>query len=205
MKKILVALIIVLTMGLDSNVSAALISFELKFAGSFDNPTVRLKNTSEATVQLTDFSMTIGDTSREFDMITNPISDTDPGGDLTSTLVIGDSNQDLIGTDLYKFSFTGFNSNDLIRFYTEIDEDAQNTSEDYRMVFFNNGENENSVVTVSFFDGLNPGTLTMTLPDGDVAESYVFIAEGQTVPIPGALWLFGSGLIGVIVLKKRKV
>ena len=174
MKKILVTLIIVLTMGLASSVSAALIGFELKFAGSCDNPTVRLTNTSEANVQLTDFSMTIGDTSREFDVITDPFNDTDPGEDLVSNLVIGDSSQDLIGTDLYEFSFTGFNSNDLIRFYTEIDKDAQNTGEDYRSVFFNNGENENSVVTVSFFDGLNPGTLTMALPDGAVVDSYVF-------------------------------
>jgi hypothetical protein len=37
---------------------------------------------------------------------------------------------------------------------------------------------------------------------GDV--SYTLAAAASAVPIPGALWLFGSGLLGLIGISRRK-
>ena len=36
-----------------------------------------------------------------------------------------------------------------------------------------------------------------------VAESYAGVAA-NLVPIPGAVWLLGSGLVGLVGLKRRK-
>jgi hypothetical protein len=37
-----------------------------------------------------------------------------------------------------------------------------------------------------------------------VFEAYGFLNAGTVVPIPAAIWLFGSGLLGLIGIARRK-
>lgn len=56
----------------------------------------------------------------------------------------------------------------------------------------------------ALFTGLNTSSFTDNnmLPDGNDISWYVL--ETAAVPIPGAVWLFGTGLIGLIGMARRK-
>lgn len=66
------------------------------------------------------------------------------------------------------------------------------------------------------FDGINdplfaqytPGTFEFTLADGDsnLISGYVdaYAEADNVVPIPAAVWLFGSGLLGLVGVARRK-
>jgi hypothetical protein len=49
----------------------------------------------------------------------------------------------------------------------------------------------------------NAGACTVTFSDGTVLAVDTQVA-GPAVPIPSALWLFGSGLLGVVGIARRK-
>jgi len=211
MKKFLFLMMLVglITFGLAGQSLGSTIGFKFTISlGNPDNPTLRLTNTSSDNIQLVDFLMTIGDTAYYFDAIDGAYAQKDPAGDMSSSLVIGDdTSQDLTGTDLFEFLFTGFDPNDIARFYSEIDQDGINSGEDCRSIFFNNGTVDNSMVRVLFSSGTKLYPLSITLPDGPENASYYEFTASQelpTVPIPGAVWLLGSGLIGLVAMRRRK-
>jgi hypothetical protein len=57
-----------------------------------------------------------------------------------------------------------------------------------------------------FFTGANGMTFALKLPAGVIldSDSTVPLDWVTNVPVPGAVWLFGSGLLGLIVISRRK-
>lgn len=187
---------------------SATLGFEFTISiGNPDQPTLRLKNTSSDGVQLVSFLMTIGDAAYNFDWITDAYPETDSGGDLSSTLIIGDPQaQNNIGTDLFEFLFTGFDPNDKVRFYPEIDQDGTNSGEDCRTIFFNNSDAPNAILRGLFKYGPQLFPLSYTLPDGASDSSFYEFTASKDVatPIPGAVWLLGSGLAGLLIVRTKR-
>lgn len=195
--------------GLTAPAHSATIGFKFTITlGNPDQPTLRLENTSTDGIQLVDFLMTIGDTAYYFDWINGVFNQKDPGGDLSANLLIGDSvAQNMQGTDLFEYLFTGFDPGDIARYYSELDQDGTNSSADCRTVFFSNGDSTaNAVVRVLFRDGTQLYPLTITLPDDDSKNYYEFTPSQElpTVPTPGAIWLLGSGLLGLTIIRRRQ-
>ena len=52
--------------------------------------------------------------------------------------------------------------------------------------------------------GLNSGSYTWTWANGSISDSLTVNVGIQTVPVPAAFWLFGSGLLGLIGVARRK-
>jgi hypothetical protein len=52
--------------------------------------------------------------------------------------------------------------------------------------------------------GLTPGTYQWTWGDGASADSYTLNIGANAVPVPAAAWLFGSALIGLVGIKRKK-
>ncbi len=194
--------------GISSNAFSATISFNLELA----NPGVsifRLKNTSP-TAEITGFSVTIGDTDYNFDKVYDENTLIDPDGDLLAVLVTGDAVQGEIRTDLAEYSFTGFDPGDRFQFTTDIDLDGANTDELFNTVFFNNGDADNAVISVSFLAGSESGILSLTLEDDDTPDitNYFYDVSGETAPVPAPLsiLLLGGGFLSLLGIRRvRKV
>jgi hypothetical protein len=76
----------------------------------------------------------------------------------------------------------------------------------------NNGEYEQSIpsqagVTVTGSTSSTPGgtaPATLYMYGGDIGYFQATVeAKSQTVPIPGAMWLLGSGLVGLVGIRRR--
>ena len=185
--------------------SAATTGFRLVISGNDQNiPTLTLTNIS-TTALLTQFSMTIGDTSRNFDEI---YTITAPAGG-SATLTAGSSSQSANNsatgrTNTFSVNFSGFDPSEFARWDVDIDIDNQNTFEDYRRVFFNNGTAPNSLVSALFSDGR---TVDLTLPDrANNLSSYRFTAATQVsaVPVPAALPLLATALGALGFASRRR-
>jgi hypothetical protein len=57
---------------------------------------------------------------------------------------------------------------------------------------------------VTYTGGTLMGSLTGGTITGNIAGSDVIAKLGAVVPVPAAIWLFGSGLIGFIAVARRK-
>ena len=75
-------------------------------------------------------------------------------------------------------------------------------------------ELESYTLTFSTPDGMNDGAFrgisrdTFDIASFRVSDSYVVLDDltfNAAVPVPAALWLFGSGLLGLIAVARRKV
>lgn len=179
------------------------VSFDLQLA----NPSVgifRLTNTSPS-AEITGFSATIGDASKNFDLVNNINAFTDPGFDLAWTLNSPDMLQDNIRSDVVNWSLTGFDPGDRFDFNVDIDDDVLgNTSELFDQVLFNNGASPNSVITVWFADGGITGSVSMTLPDvAPTSARYDYSAAGQ-IPEPATLFLVALGMAGIGLRGRRR-
>lgn len=193
------AILVGLVPGGVPNAYSVPISFNLEIA----NPAVtifRLQNTSTGTsAQITDFSVTIGNLAYNFDLVSNQQILSNTGSMLMPSLLMGDTSQDGVRTDLLQYSFTGFDPTDRFAFNADIDKDNTNTSELFDQILFNNGAAGNAIVSVSFLDGLETGTLSLTLPDDLVQKTrYIYDVSGQTAPIPepSTMLMLGSGFVG---------
>ena len=177
--------------------SAATTGFTLAISGNFNTPTLTLTNIS-TTALLTEFSMTIGNTSRNFDYVFNINAPTVD----SITQTAGDNANNGARTDDFAFAFTGFGPGESANWQVDVDTDNANTTLDYRTVFFNNGAAANSVISALFSDGR---TVALTLPDGSNDPSYTFTAATQVsaVPVPAALPLLATAL-GALGLASRR-
>lgn len=55
-------------------------------------------------------------------------------------------------------------------------------------------------------NGYDPTAATWTLSSNDAGSSYSMTVTASPVPVPAAVWLFGSGLIGLVgVARRRKI
>jgi hypothetical protein len=189
------------------------ISFDLQIA----NPSVaifRLENTSGPGTEITGLSLFIGDTDYNFDKVGSFFNIIDTGSILTPSLITGDDDQGGVNDPAGRFdtialAFSGFDSGDRFEFSTDIDEDNNNTDEDFLTILFNNGASvENAWISVSFLAGLEKGTINYTLPDMAIEadQRYDFESSGKTDPIPepATLMLFGLGILGLTGMNRRK-
>jgi len=78
----------------------------------------------------------------------------------------------------------------------------------------NGDELESHTLTISTLGGINDGAFrgisrdTFDIAAFRVSNSYVVLDDltfGTVVPVPAAMWLFGSGLLGLVAVARRKV
>ena len=129
------------------------IRFSLKLSGPLEATAVLLWNKS-STAEITDLSMTIGDTTFNFDRAGLESIATDTGTALTYALDSPDAANGIVRDDTLTYTFGGFDPDDQFGFRFEIDPDSFDAIVDYRTVLFNNGAAPNSVISVSF---MSPG------------------------------------------------
>lgn len=208
---------------LATTASASTIGYELTITPStgYDGcgvnvPTMSLKNISDS-FEISEFTLSIGDTSYFYDFFWKASFDTE--NTYTSNSVgEGWSNNDntYYGSSEQKidFSFTGFDSSEIFSFDVDIDHTDTTWPQDYTNVLFDNGNADNALITVSFSNG---DTFESFLPDSSESayssetESFsynsetneYFFSQSLAVPIPAAVWLFGSGLISLVGIRRK--
>ena len=186
-------------------------------ATDWDEPTFALTNTSSAGEQITDLSITIGDTTHTFDYVVGSSpTELTTGATLVAPDRI-DNNWWAIGgrSDTLAWSFIDFDVSEQLLFTVDIDHDFDflEGEHDARNVFFDNDiyfmgflllSVPNTTVTVDFSDG---STRALTLPDGGLASSYSFssaAASPPAVPEPSSSALLGVGLTGLAWMGNRR-
>jgi len=133
-------------------------------------PIFTLTNTStNALAKITSFKFTIGDTDFNFDHL--GVAGRDPLGTFSTDLNSDgsyassspDNEDNAVRSDFILYSgFTGFDNGDVFTFWADVDIDTvvyPGSPEDFRTVFWNNGEAPNSEITVTFVP--EPATLSL--------------------------------------------
>jgi hypothetical protein len=186
-------------------------------------PYVELRNTS-AEGEITEFTMTIGDESKNFDWAA--LIEASPG--VTFSLESPDILLGNLKTDVLKIDFSGLTPGRFVRFRTRLSADNPNLSRivDYRDTFFrlNGGDtSDNSQITVAYQTATGPTSHTDTLPDFvnpmptvtslrfrshymDNVMPYAsqFSTTAPPVPEPASVALLGMGLIALAAWKLRR-
>lgn len=186
-------------------------------------PYFELRNTSEEAV-ITQFSMTIGDTSKNYDW--GQLIESSPG--VMFSLITPDGMPGGAKADTLVISFNGLGPGEFVRFRAGLSPDDSNASMvlDYRMVLFNmngNDPSSNSVVTVDFQSAAGDESLVnqfpnfaMNMPTStslafphhymDMVMPFQLGDSGTIPPIPepGSLVLLGSGLLGLAAWRLRR-
>ena len=174
--------------------NAQAIGYVLDVFGNTNVPTFELINTSDS-ANIESFSMTIGDTSRNFDFATVTGST-----GITFMQNGPDTVDDGVRSNLVDFTFSsGFAPGSTFSFDADLDVDNSNTAEDYRSVMFNNGGAPNSIIEVEFFGEL---TLSQEMPDASFLSSYSF-SQSEVIPGPAIAPLV-FGLVAAFVTVRRR-
>jgi len=194
MAKRLLIICAAFTFFLASSVQAAPIGFQLTVLDDPNTPTFQLTNIGDVNIDV--FDMTIGNTAYNFDFVRDVV----PSG-ISYTRIAPDTVDNGVRSDYQQFQFSNFTPGLTFQWETNLDPDNNNVVVDYRTIFFNNGAAPNSIATVWFEGGAE---LSATFPDADQATSYSIGAEGVSeVPVPAAVWLLGSGLLGLLGLRRK--
>lgn len=97
------------------------------------------------------------------------------------------------------FGSSGFNPGETLRFTVDIDSYVLGLPQNNIVGL------ENALLTVIFNNGQELSALTFKDPPN---PDRIFLANNSialaTVPVPTAIWLFGSGLLGLIGIARRK-
>lgn len=206
--------------------TASTVGFDLTIEGNWNTPFITVENTSTSGVMIDSFSISIGDTSRNFDWARNkkaPVEDqplvAPDGGTVSAAPDIGDN----AGTnfDVLEFSFTGFDTGESFKFITDIDLDTDAGAWlFFNETLFNNGTGVNSVAEVIFS---NDQVLSFTLPDVagprnySTERPYIFevtaplqrspgrqAQQANPVPLPASAPLILAGIAAIGLLRRRK-
>ena len=137
------------------------------FTPPWNLPIFTLTNTStNGWADITSFKFTIGDTIYNFDHLGDGVVvptglftiDLNNAGSYASS--IPDNLNNALRSDFVLYSgFTGFDKGDVFTFMSDVDYNSLNTGEDFRTIFWNNGEALNSAITVTFIP--EPATLSL--------------------------------------------
>jgi PEP-CTERM motif len=194
-------------------------------------PYMELVNTSEE-AEITQLSLTIGDTSKNFDW--GKLVEASPG--VAFSLITPDAVAGGVKSDTLTIQFTGLVPGEFVRFRTGLSPDDPGASMimDYRMVLFNlNGSDSssNSTVTVdfegsegtdslvqqlpNFTSGGMPTFTSMAFPDHymDMVMPFTVTDSGLLppqeteppldTPEPASIVLLGGGLLGLFAWRIR--
>ncbi len=192
------------------------------------NPYIELRNTGTEDAQITNLTMSIGDTSKNFDWAS--FVQASPG--VTFTVQAPDAIAGSVKSDTVVISFTGFDPGEFVRFRVGLSPDSANASAimDYRTVLFQmNGSNtsNNSTVGVRFqssggseilsrqmpdFVNTNPFTSTNlnslnTICGMDSIVPFTFTDQGvipPPIPEPSTFVLLGIGLMALVAGRLRR-
>lgn len=190
-------------------------------------PYIELKNTATDNAQITHLSMSIGDTSKNFDWA--GLIEASPG--VTFSLQAPDAVAGFIRSDMVVINFNGFDPGDYVRFRVGLTADNSNASAimDYRSVLFQmNGSSSsnNSTLGVRFASSLGEQVLSRQMPDFvntnkftstnlnsldticgmDSIVPFTFTDNGiipPPVPEPSSIALLGLGLLGLVALRLK--
>ncbi|MEL6572930.1 MAG: hypothetical protein AAFQ64_14800 [Pseudomonadota bacterium] len=169
--------------------------------GNFNVPDFQLTNTSDPGVSITDFQLSIGDTTFNYDFVRNESVVSDPNNDFVFTLnTVGRVNNGS-GDDILSYSFLGFDPGDSFRFEVDIDADGAGVVEDVRDVVFPAGS-----AFVTFSNGNTRGnTFNSVDPSG---TSFQFVQNLPTtlapVPVPATFpLLLGALAFGGFAMRRR--
>lgn len=185
--------------------------------GDLNVPDFQLENISDAGtgVQITDFVLTIGDTTFNYDFVRIQNVFNDPTADLIATLngtnlefepnTSGPGNNG-IGDDAVDYDFTGFDEGDIFRFEVDVDPDAGNPSQDYRDALFPAAPLSAAEVSVTFSNG---SILSQILAPADTSPTGFVFEQTETiapVPLPAGMPLYLGALMigGGLAARKRK-
>jgi len=171
--------------------------------GNNNVPDFELENISDpgSGRQITDFTLTIGDTSFNFDFVRIEAIFRDPLGDLNSTLNTVGRTNDHVGEDVLDYDFTGFDPGDIFRFEVDVDPDSGSPSQDFRNVLFQGG-----IASVTFSDGIIASEALSPANSG--ASSFGFTPTGTApVPLPGGIALYlgigaAFGIAGAVARRR---
>lgn len=205
LKTILAAGTLVAAYSVAGAAQAGLLSYELNInspvfnSANGDNnvPDLTLENTSDVMTgaQISDFSLTIGNTAFNFDFVRGENAFTDTADTLTFTRISGDLNNDNSGVDLLDYDFAGFDIGDVFQFEVDIDPDSGAAVQDYREVLF-----PEALLTVTFSTG---DILSQTLnPANTDLNGYTF-TQALEVPEPATIALFGAFALAGAGMRRR--
>ena len=192
------------------------------------NPYIELRNTGTEDAQITHLTMSIGDTSKNFDWAS--FVQASPG--VTFTVQSPDAIAGSIKSDTVTISFAGFDPGDFVRFRVGLSPDNSSASSivDYRNTLFQmNGSNtsNNSTVGVRFESSSGSEVLSRLMPDFvntnrftstnlnsldticgmDSILPFTFTDQGvipPPIPEPSTFVLLGIGLVGLFAQRWRR-
>jgi len=192
------------------------------------NPYIELRNTGTENAQITHLTMSIGDTSKNFDWAS--FVQASPG--VTFTVQSPDAIAGSVKSDMIVISFSGFDPGDFVRFRVGLSPDSASASSivDYRNTLFQmNGSSSsnNSTVGVRFQNASGDEILSRQMPDFvntnpftstnlnslgticgmDSIVPFTFTDNGvipPPIPEPSTFVLLGMGLVGLAAQRWRR-
>lgn len=185
---------------------AQVLAYTLGISGNTNVPVFTLSNDSTVGgVGLTGITLTIGNTAQNFDAAY--LENVGTTGIGFTRLSPDNNDSGAIRADFLQYTFTGFDPGESFIFSGDIDDDNVDSTEDYRVVLFNNGDAvPNSVLTVNFSNGASLSQSLSDQPPG--LQAYSFSQSTGIIvaaPEPGTLALLGAGLLPIMgaVLRRR--
>ena len=183
--------------------SAAPIGYSLSISGDTNVPTFALTNTGGAgALDIVGFVLEIKEPSRGIDP---GDSNFDVSGGAAAGLTVNEPTGGAHSQTI-DFSYTGLSSGNTHTFTADHDGfPSGDTVYDYRSILFNNGADDNAMLTITFDGG---SQLMQTLADQSGSAPFVFSQSGDgdpgTVSEPAVLALLGAAVLGVAGIRRRK-
>lgn len=154
-------------------------------------------------------------------VIWEPADDTDPtnivitsfdyGAGITDIAIFDDSDAGLatallqfdVGSDADVTFFTADDSGDWSISPAESDETATLSDSDNFIVAVSDDDGATWTADLTFERKGSSDTYFLTFDDVNINDT-IILTKVQPVPVPAALWLFGSAMVGLVVVGRRK-